>query len=293
MRNSNNRRSRSASYCQVISSITPPPPPKKKMQQQQQKRIGRKGDPRMEKAVIARLANPQLPLYEALLMGGFEYTEDPQSVDDQGVTLCQRKNQLSRRIRMAKKKQSPEAPSSSSSTTTTTTTTSTPSPPADFRHDLAIRLFLVETRSLYQKCMLLAGYQAHETTPASIEDFALAAHHAEGQRLQPKCRASDKACQKPTPQGHCGHKPVLHQPKNGQAHIDFLVHDVVECYHHDAHDAQLLPVQDLALDEWNFDLSDDEVTGLVQLTTEQHKCQTTNTTTTNTCSSHAAEAHHH
>lgn len=59
-------------------------------------RAGRKGDPRMHKAVAARLANPEMPLVRALQVGGFSYPDgdDPQSVDADGVTLAQRKNQL-------------------------------------------------------------------------------------------------------------------------------------------------------------------------------------------------------
>ncbi len=59
----------------------------------------------MHKAVAARLANPSLSLYEALCMGGFDYSEnDDKSVtDERKVTLGQRKNQLSRRLRLARK----------------------------------------------------------------------------------------------------------------------------------------------------------------------------------------------
>eukprot|EP00531_Pseudo-nitzschia_arenysensis_P020823 CAMPEP_0116147434 /NCGR_PEP_ID=MMETSP0329-20121206/17752_1 /TAXON_ID=697910 /ORGANISM="Pseudo-nitzschia arenysensis, Strain B593" /LENGTH=576 /DNA_ID=CAMNT_0003643361 /DNA_START=193 /DNA_END=1920 /DNA_ORIENTATION=- len=68
-------------------------------------KLGRKGDPRMHKAVAARLANPSLSLYEALCIGGFDYCEnDDKSVtDEKKVTLGQRKNQLSRRLRLARK----------------------------------------------------------------------------------------------------------------------------------------------------------------------------------------------
>lgn len=31
--------------------------------------------------------------------------------------------------------------------------------------------------------------------------------------------------------GQCGHKAIIHKPKNGNAHIDFVVGDKVECYH--------------------------------------------------------------
>jgi hypothetical protein len=59
----------------------------------------------MHKAVAARLANPNISLYDALLMGGFDYsTNDDKSIlDSKKVTLGQRKNQLSRRLRLARK----------------------------------------------------------------------------------------------------------------------------------------------------------------------------------------------
>jgi hypothetical protein len=63
------------------------------------------GDPRMHKAVAARLADPSLSLYEALCIGGFDYSEndDKSVLDSKQVTLGQRKNQLSRRLRLARK----------------------------------------------------------------------------------------------------------------------------------------------------------------------------------------------
>jgi hypothetical protein len=74
---------------------------------------GRHGDPRMHRAVAARLVNPELSLLEALLEGGFTFPEgtegsgksDRNIFDSDGVLLCQRKNQLSRRLRLAKKRQ--------------------------------------------------------------------------------------------------------------------------------------------------------------------------------------------
>jgi hypothetical protein len=73
-------------------------------------KMGRKGDPRMNRAVAARLANPGLLLSEALRIGGFEYPSDDDSntVDVEKVSLAQRKNQLSRRIRMARQQQMQE-----------------------------------------------------------------------------------------------------------------------------------------------------------------------------------------
>jgi hypothetical protein len=78
---------------------------------------GRKGDPRMHRAVSARLANPRLSLFEALLAGGFEYAadDDSQALDSDQVTLGQRKNQLSRRLRMARRENASSTVSSNGS----------------------------------------------------------------------------------------------------------------------------------------------------------------------------------
>lgn len=67
-----------------------------------------KGDPRMHKAVVARLANPDISLFDALKIGGFEYgsNDDATLIDSEKVTLGQRKNQLSRRLRLARKTRS-------------------------------------------------------------------------------------------------------------------------------------------------------------------------------------------
>lgn len=77
------------------------------------RKLGRRGDPRMHRAVAARLNNPQISLLDALLEGGFEFpniSEDKdkpgglngQIADSDNVQLCQRKNQLSRRLRLAR-----------------------------------------------------------------------------------------------------------------------------------------------------------------------------------------------
>jgi len=65
---------------------------------------GRRGDPRMHRAVAARLANPNLSLSEAIRIGGFkiEVDKDGETLVE-GVAMSQRKNQLSRRIRLAKR----------------------------------------------------------------------------------------------------------------------------------------------------------------------------------------------
>ena len=71
----------------------------------QPSKLGRKGDPRMHNAVRARLEDPNLSPLDALTYGGFRfYTgSDGVTYDSENVTLTQRKNQLSRRIRVAKK----------------------------------------------------------------------------------------------------------------------------------------------------------------------------------------------
>jgi len=77
---------------------------KKKLNYQPSK-LGRKGDPRMHAAMKARLSDPKLSLYDALRRGGFKFyhKSDGLIYDADNVSLSQRKNQLSRRIRLHKK----------------------------------------------------------------------------------------------------------------------------------------------------------------------------------------------
>ena len=71
---------------------------------------GRKSDPRMDRAVEAKLADPSMSLLNALRAGGFDIpTADDGSstpqylvVDGHNVKITQRKNQLLRRLRTAK-----------------------------------------------------------------------------------------------------------------------------------------------------------------------------------------------
>mmetsp|Transcript_21453 Transcript_21453/g.31885 ORF Transcript_21453/g.31885 Transcript_21453/m.31885 type:complete len:232 (-) Transcript_21453:190-885(-) len=75
-------------------------------------KIGRKGDPRMNRAVRIRLDNPKMSLVDALLAGGFTFPTDikrqnkkePLILDSDGVSLNQRRNQLSKRLWQAIKK---------------------------------------------------------------------------------------------------------------------------------------------------------------------------------------------
>lgn len=70
---------------------------------------GRKSDPRMDRAVEAKLADPSMSLLDALRAGGFDIPSSsgastPQYVvvDGDNVKITQRKNQLLRRLRTAK-----------------------------------------------------------------------------------------------------------------------------------------------------------------------------------------------
>eukprot|EP00566_Odontella_aurita_P004563 CAMPEP_0113526336 /NCGR_PEP_ID=MMETSP0015_2-20120614/681_1 /TAXON_ID=2838 /ORGANISM="Odontella" /LENGTH=777 /DNA_ID=CAMNT_0000424643 /DNA_START=28 /DNA_END=2361 /DNA_ORIENTATION=+ /assembly_acc=CAM_ASM_000160 len=62
-------------------------------------------DPRMERAVDTRVADPQMSLFGALVSGGFDFPSRPTGLTDrtfhdrEGVSLHQRKNQLCRRLR--------------------------------------------------------------------------------------------------------------------------------------------------------------------------------------------------
>jgi len=96
---------------------------------QSNSKTGRKGDPRMHRAVAARVANPKISLFEALRIGGFEYTQDTDSnaMDSEQITLGQRKNQLSRRVRLARQQQK-EGRLMPDKTVSARSTTSTASP---------------------------------------------------------------------------------------------------------------------------------------------------------------------
>ena len=72
-------------------------------------RSGRKSDPRMQRAIQIKQNDPDISLKAALQMGGFQFhLKDPSGdgidknlVDDNGVSLSQRKNNLCRRLRTA------------------------------------------------------------------------------------------------------------------------------------------------------------------------------------------------
>lgn len=75
------------------------------------KNHGRRGDPRMNTAVAKKIENPNLTLFQALTEGGFEFpceehnsTGNGPVYDSNRVLLSQRKNQLSRRLRLLSRK---------------------------------------------------------------------------------------------------------------------------------------------------------------------------------------------
>lgn len=85
---------------------SPTPPKKKKKLNYTPSKLGRKGDPRMHSALKARLQDPNLSLHDALIAGGFEFhSKDGVSFDNDNVQVGQRKNQLSRRLRLYKQNQ--------------------------------------------------------------------------------------------------------------------------------------------------------------------------------------------
>uniref|UniRef100_A0A7S4J367 Uncharacterized protein n=1 Tax=Odontella aurita TaxID=265563 RepID=A0A7S4J367_9STRA len=93
------------------TSAASTPPPFAPPPQRRHSSLGRRGDPRMHRAVTIRLSRPEYPLLDTLVEGGFVFTglrlpgaSDRTVRDEDGVMLYQRKNQLNRRIRLAKKK---------------------------------------------------------------------------------------------------------------------------------------------------------------------------------------------
>ena len=74
-------------------------------------------------AVKTKMANPNLPLQDALEAGGFVFTKDPNSngmIDLDGTSLVQRKNNLCRRLRLEKEEQIARPPAPVDSVTSTT-----------------------------------------------------------------------------------------------------------------------------------------------------------------------------
>ena len=74
---------------------------------------GKYVDPRMQRAVDIKIDDPSMPLYDALVLGGFVFGDDPSvkdgMIDIDGTTLSQRKNNLCRRVRLEKEKRAKAA----------------------------------------------------------------------------------------------------------------------------------------------------------------------------------------
>jgi hypothetical protein len=92
------------------------------------RRKGRHSDPRMKKAVEAKQAvGGRISLYEALVAGGFTFTNDSRRqdmIDADGITLTQKKNQLCRRLRQDKARQKARQVFDTVSSSTDTATSS-------------------------------------------------------------------------------------------------------------------------------------------------------------------------
>jgi len=135
---------------------------------------------------------------------------------------------------------------------------------------LALRLFEMEVKTLYSTSMLRAGFDPREcqTNTPSYREFAQNAWEREAARLKSSGVTWDVSLpdlEKPpglsedsederthvernghdvnrkrsSPDGdrhmhrlggECGHKAIIHKPKDGIAHVDFVVGDKVECY---------------------------------------------------------------
>ena len=78
-------------------------PAKKKKKKGKQGGNRGKADPRMDRAVEAKEANPDMKPYDALVFGGFVFTQvegtKQEMVDADNINLKQRRNQLARRLR--------------------------------------------------------------------------------------------------------------------------------------------------------------------------------------------------
>ena len=69
-------------------------------------RFGRRGDPRMTRSLQIKLDNPDMDCTLALIQGGYQYDlgASDKTLDEDGITLGQRRNQLARRVRNERRK---------------------------------------------------------------------------------------------------------------------------------------------------------------------------------------------
>eukprot|EP00536_Pseudo-nitzschia_multiseries_P006047 jgi/Psemu1/324181/estExt_fgenesh1_pg.C_1240026 len=285
-------------------------------------KLGRKGDPRMHRAVAARMENPNLSLYDALRLGGFDYSEN----DDKSVLDSKQGWMLNNKMSMSATtaddvsvsaamlgggpllgvgvgvgpslNNNPYAAHSHSHSHSQNLYFNAPPLPANGRslaaaaaaryqtgasavalsslaasaqavglsldqlaltlssnttgltklvqearsgesetkqEQMALSIYQSDVKSLYTRCLLIAGVDpslAEANTPTYVR-FAVKAWEAEGERLRTLRNMHDGAnCDSRHMHriGECGHKAIIHKPKDGAPHIDFIVNDQIECY---------------------------------------------------------------
>ena len=261
-------------------------------------KLGRKGDSRMERALNARLKDSKMPLQKALEQGGFVFSKGRDGIvyDKDNVRLSQRKNQLSRRIRMLKNQTNACSDSDTIDVKIPAVTTTNKSyghptmipfdssnQKSESHHtkmNKALTYFSTEVATLLKKSLLSSGFSAEQTEECDelYLEFAEKAIESERRRimrLQRNFRSSsiegnetvtqvdsqvdssgtiehyhdhshshDHAKFLPESEsnsclhsrhlhrleGRCGHRAIIHKPASGNAHIDFVVDDKIECY---------------------------------------------------------------
>lgn len=266
-------------------------------------KLGRKGDSRMESALNARLADSKMPLQKALEQGGFVFIRGRDGIiyDKDNVRLSQRKNQLSRRIRMLKSQTNACSVASEGSYSdatdvkipSVTETKKRNGHPANIslpssdqnseshetKLNRALTYFSTEVATLFKKSLLSSGFAMEQTEECDelYLEFAERAVESERRRVMrlksrlhpPLTKSSGAVSQdiskdglsftvehhdhshshdhaKFLPdsepdsclhsrhlhrlEGRCGHRAIIHKPASGNAHIDFVVDDKIECY---------------------------------------------------------------
>lgn len=95
----------SEASCAKIGSKKPSSMPVKTtatVKKRRGRRFGRKSDPQMARAIEIKAANEDMSLQDALIAGGYVFhynSEVLDKVDEDGISLTQRKNNLCRRMR--------------------------------------------------------------------------------------------------------------------------------------------------------------------------------------------------
>lgn len=160
-------------------------------------KLGRKGDHRMESALDARLNDESLSLQAALELGGFVFQKcrDGNVYDKDNVRLSQRKNQLSRRVRIYKQqrqqsqtrhndvKNSQEQPKKRRLKTEDSKSLAIKGTEEQMSN--ALTYFHAEVATLFKKSLLQAGYKMEQTEECDelYLEFAEKAIEAERRRI--------------------------------------------------------------------------------------------------------------